>query len=320
MSHRLAAMNSTVSEVVCDVPSFHSVEQPLSPWLRLVHRRKQAVGPKEVPLRHLLDFELLLVLEGTPWLWVEPAGGAIRLRSGSLAMIPPGLVHTWGDTADTHLAVHFDLCAQPDLAPLKNMIVRDRWVTYRPPHFEPRIRWIGFGHVTTPLVHHLDDLDPWRQWLEDLLVLSAGRTSSDLGLDEQSAVQVLLLRAVRAWIELGTVKSPVNDPMQRVRLLLRHVDPTRRDSIEDLARQAQMSPTAFRSTFRAVTGMSPHRWLEKWRIHLAARRLLHTNLPITVVAKEMGYNDPYHFSLVFKRVMGNAPAQYRRTMRRGHEP
>ncbi|MFA9478818.1 helix-turn-helix transcriptional regulator [Phycisphaerales bacterium AB-hyl4] len=63
------------------------------------------------------------------------------------------------------------------------------------------------------------------------------------------------------------------------------------------------------------TWSPPHRWLEERRIELAARHLLHTNLPIAVVAQEAGYADQYHFSRVFKRVTGYAPARYRRTMR-----
>lgn len=301
--------------VMCEVPAFHHADRPLSPWLRLAHRRRLSVGQTEVPLQHLLDFELLLVLDGNPWLWVEPAGGALQLRRGSLALIPPGLVHTWGDTADTHLAVHFDLVAQPKLAPLKNMIVQDRWVTYQPAEQTPLVRWRGFGDATTPLVQHFDELDPWEQWMEELLTVCAGRNSTSLDDGDQAAVQAILLRAVRAWIRLAEVELPADDPAHRVRHLLGQIDPTQRQSVEELARQAGMSATAFRNTFHAVTGVSPRRWLEERRIELAARRLLRTNMPVAAIASEVGYPDAYHFSRVFKRQTGRSPAAYRRALR-----
>ncbi len=301
--------------VMYHVPAFHHADRPLSPWLRLAHRRRLSVGENEVPLQHLLDFELLLVLEGSPWLWVEPAGGALQLRRGSLALVPPGLVHTWGNTADTHLAVHFDLAAQPALAPLKNMIVEDRWVTYRPAERTPLVRWQGFGDATTPLVQHLDELDPWEQWIEELLTVCAGRSSASLSDSEQAAVQTILLRAMSAWIRLAEIEPADDDPGDRIRLLLGQIDPTRRESVEELARQAEMSATAFRNAFHAVAGVPPRRWLEERRIELAARRLLRTNLPVSAIATEVGYPDAYHFSRVFKRQTGRSPAAYRRALR-----
>jgi AraC-like DNA-binding protein len=33
---------------------------------------------------------------------------------------------------------------------------------------------------------------------------------------------------------------------------------------------------------------------------------------VKVVARDLGYEDPYHFSRVFKRIMGVSPEQYRR--------
>jgi len=318
MGSRSPAPSSLNARTVCEVEAFHSVSRPLSPWLRLAHRRRYpTIPPTKVPLQRLLDFELLLVLEGTSWLWVEPAGGAIRLGRGSLALIPPGLVHTWGEMADTHLAIHFDLCAQPGLAPLKNMIVSDRWVTYQSPRFIPEARWNGFDGAVTPIVQHLRVFDAWQRCMEELLALSAGRTSANLGLDEQSAVQTQLLWAVRAWIALETEKRSTSDPAQKVRSLLRHVDPTARNQIGTLARQAQLSPTAFRTAFRAVTGQSPRRWLEERRVDLAARRLLGTDLSIAAIADEVGYADAYHFSRVFKRITGKAPAVYRGALRDG---
>lgn len=301
---------------VCVVPGGHAAATPLSPWLRLAHRRRPlATPPTKVPLQHLLDFEMLLVLEGSAWLWVEPAGGAVRLGKGSLALIPPGLVHTWGGTADHHLAVHFDLCARPEVAPLENMIVSDRWVTYRPAAFPPRVQWEGFGGALTPIFQTLADAAFWAHGLEELVAISAGRTSADLSLEEQAAAQSLLLDLVTRWVRLEAEKSAPNDSSQRVRALLRHLDPTRRDAIEDLAEQAHLCPTAFRTAFRAVTGQSPRRWLESRRVDLAARRLLNTNLPVAAIAAEVGYEDAFHFSRVFRRVTGTPPATYRRQVR-----
>lgn len=306
------------SRVVCDVPEFHTASRPLSPWLRLAHRRTNPHGPSKVPLQRLLDFELLLVVEGNPWLWVEPANGAIQLRKGSLALVPPNLIHSWGNTSDTHMAIHFDLCAQTELMPLDNMLVTDRWVTFQSTQFIPRVRWLGYGGATTPLVQHLDNYDRWKILFEKIISHSAGRTSASLRMNEQIAVQSLLLQAVKNWIKME-VSDHADNPNQRVKSLLQDLDATQRISIRDLARRAKMSQTAFRLSFRAVTGQSPRRWLEERRVHLAARSLLRSHTSVASVAEEVGYDDPQHFSRVFKRIMGQSPAIFRKRSRTGKE-
>src|SRR3546814_10705677 len=99
-SREAQASERPAIQTVCEVPACHGADRPLSPWLRLAHRRRKTFGPSEVPLRRLTDFELLLTLDGESWLWIEPAEGALRLRKNSLALIPPGLVQTWGEPAD----------------------------------------------------------------------------------------------------------------------------------------------------------------------------------------------------------------------------
>jgi AraC-like DNA-binding protein len=72
-----------------------------------------------------------------------------------------------------------------------------------------------------------------------------------------------------------------------------------------------MSETAFRALFKRVMGSTPHRYIEEQRIQHASHLLIHTNSTITQIALTVGYNDLYHFSRVFKRVMGVPPSQFR---------
>jgi AraC-like DNA-binding protein len=302
--------------MIWDIPAAQAASAPLSPWLRLVHRQRMASRSIDVPLRRLSDFEMLLVLEGEASLWIEPAHGSLRLPPGSLALIPPELPHIWGQTNNVHLALHFDLFAQPDIAPLANITVMRIGRMPRPVcEVMPLLRWAGFANRQTPIVQRLSDMTHWKQCLEALLILSAGRTSAALSLDAQLAVQERLIWAVRTWVDM--VAPPSDDPLHRIQSLLRRIDPLQRNQIDELAQSARMSPAAFRAAFRAATGQSPAHWLEKRRVDLAAQRLLHTNLSVTAIAEEVGYPDPYHFSRVFKRIMRRSPRDYRQAQRIG---
>jgi len=82
-------------------------------------------------------------------------------------------------------------------------------------------------------------------------------------------------------------------------------------TLERLAREAGLSVSHFSEMFREQTHHSPMSFYTHLRIRAACRLLDLTPKPVKVVAMETGYNDPYYFSRVFKKVMGISPEKYR---------
>lgn len=77
------------------------------------------------------------------------------------------------------------------------------------------------------------------------------------------------------------------------------------------ARICNLSIFQFIRNFKAFTGYSPARYIEKIRI-AKARELLHdTNLSISEIAAIVGYQDPFYFSKVFKKASGLTPSEFR---------
>lgn len=63
-------------------------------------------------------------------------------------------------------------------------------------------------------------------------------------------------------------------------------------------------------------GMHAHEWIEQIRVQHASSMLMHTNASIEKIGARAGFDDPYYFSTVFKRVLGVSPSEFRRRHRR----
>ncbi|MXR37779.1 AraC family transcriptional regulator [Craterilacuibacter sinensis] len=79
-------------------------------------------------------------------------------------------------------------------------------------------------------------------------------------------------------------------------------------SVEKLACIANMSPSVFHRTFKAVTGSSPLRYLKEIRLNKAKSLLVHERLPISTVLKKVGYKSTSQFSREFKNYFGHSPS------------
>jgi AraC-like DNA-binding protein len=85
-------------------------------------------------------------------------------------------------------------------------------------------------------------------------------------------------------------------------------------NINDLARVAACSTTQLYRIFTKHLGMAPHEWLEKVKMCNAAFLLRTSSQPVYMIGERVGYQDPYHFSVTFKRVVGQSPSEFRENM------
>ena len=298
---------------------------PYSPWLRLAHRGvwDHASGPGTGTRRRLRDYCFLMQLSGESFVWYagdgNTAAGSQPLRPGDVALIPPGHDYAWGVVPGSHIAVHFDLHAQPQVS-------ADDMVEYQsevivPQHLRdvPRHHFVFSSaageagrQVACRWVVRPASQARWRARFAPLISMWSRR---DQHLPENRLLAAgILAEAFHAWLELAAdaPQRTIDEPVARLideisaQPIYQVVD------IPSLATRCRLGETAFRAAFARVAGVPPRAWLERRRMEYAAGLLRDTPLCIGDVAMTVGYGDAFHFSRVFHRVMGASPRAWRR--------
>lgn len=104
----------------------------------------------------------------------------------------------------------------------------------------------------------------------------------------------------------------LRDPYVGRALAILHGRPDRHWTTEDLATDVGLSRSAFASRFTDLIGAPPIRYLARWRMQMAARRLADTQDAISRIAFDTGYESEAAFNRAFKRAFGTPPAAWRK--------
>jgi AraC-like DNA-binding protein len=82
-------------------------------------------------------------------------------------------------------------------------------------------------------------------------------------------------------------------------------------TIEDLSREVALSPYYLIRAFRHVYKQTPHQYLVGRRIARAKELLRNSDLSITEICAEVGFESLGSFSTLFSKVAGISPSAYR---------
>jgi AraC-like DNA-binding protein len=80
----------------------------------------------------------------------------------------------------------------------------------------------------------------------------------------------------------------------------------------DIARRLSVSDGYLTLVFRRDLGITPREYLGRYRIERAKLLLQTTNLSVTEIANQVGFNDGAYFSRVFHQETGRCPLAFRR--------
>ncbi len=127
--------------------------------------------------------------------------------------------------------------------------------------------------------------------------------------------ELLFVEAIRDHIqsldesETGWLAG-LRDPMMNRALSIIHARVTEQWTTTKLGAEIGLSRAALADRFTRFLGEPPMQYLTKWRLYLAADKLINDRKPIAAIAHEVGYDSEAAFSRAFKRVYGVAPSRW----------
>lgn len=82
-------------------------------------------------------------------------------------------------------------------------------------------------------------------------------------------------------------------------------------TLEQIAGECHVNNAYLCRLFRRYDHQSPYQYLLRLKMNFAAERLQQPGAMVKQVAGESGFTDPFHFSRVFRSVLGVSPAAFR---------
>ena len=259
------------------------------------------------------------VIRGGCWLKLEGEESApIRLDAGDCFVLPSGRT----------ARIASDLALQPRLASAALAPDRDgETVVYNGGGdvFLAGSRFEVSGHhaeillQTLPAVIHLRQASEQSllRWSIDLMMQELREAKPGAALVAQQLAHMMLVHTLRLHMAQTPQASTgwlaaLAHPQLSLALGAVHADPGRRWTLGELAATAGMSRTVFARRFREALGETPIGYATRWRMIIAAERLVSTRASLGEVAQAVGYVSENAFNAAFKRVMGAAPRRYAR--------
>ena len=267
-----------------------SIDEDLKFFAVVQGRMRLCADGQETPL--LLAAGDVAVLNGRRWLRLEGGSGngpVLRLEppaSGTFVRVGEGAPGTEDIVIGGRVAV--------------NATGRELLRQALPP-----VAHISSGTDAAP---HLQDL------IDRLFAEVSGRRMGSAFAVRQYG-QLLLVEVLRTFVQnadlpRGWLKL-LSDERLRPAVALIHARRANPPSLEELARAAAMSRTAFTERFREIAGTPPRTYLNNWRMLVAQRELSSGDIRIRSLALDLGYASESAFSTAFKRSVGESPLRYR---------
>ena len=141
-------------------------------------------------------------------------------------------------------------------------------------------------------------------------ILSLLRNWDDSHIDTLDRLcELLIIASLTQSSEAQTTDSSDRIDQARFWMEAHYNSPIAIDAIAD---RFGFAPITFRRHWTKRIGSPPTQYLTRLRMQKARLLLVETDLPISTISRQVGYEDPLYFSRRFRQEIHNTPTQYRR--------
>jgi AraC family transcriptional regulator len=125
------------------------------------------------------------------------------------------------------------------------------------------------------------------------------------------ASRLFALSAMRGRALASNKSKPL--PKWRLKRAIDYIEAnlTRPIYLVELSNAVGLTRMHFAAQFRAATGCSPYNYILRRKVAHSQRLLLDPQVPTADVAALMGFSSQAHFTVVFKRIVGEPPVRWR---------
>ena len=210
---------------------------------------------------------------------LEADGQTFAIVSGSLTLTPPRtkLVYKYQNKRYRHYFVHFSVNSR-----------------------KPRI--------TAPLLQHLPDA---RDEILDRLQ-NMHRLLAHNRLHAETLFWGLLWDIAEAGQRVE-VKTSGENLLKAVEAFIEESLP-KKVTVADVADQVGLSPTHVNRVVKSLLGLTTIQFIKKHRLQRAYRLLIHSTMPVKLIASECGIEDLQQFNKLLRAAYGKSPRQLREQM------
>lgn len=276
-------------------------EDTLSPLVLSAYGFQGSTFPGRLEVRQVADFEIEFLTEG---------GGSQVIDGVSWPMVAGDLVWRRPGTVTRGILPYSCLTVVLDLEGIRRPGREAPYQMHRPKVPQPDFEVALLANV--PSVVTPAEPEEFRRLFE-ALVRNFVNPGPGAGLHLRALSMELLARLSEESRTPGAGVLPPGSSvrLRRLALFLRR-NYRRKLVLDDLAREAGLSPTYLHSLFTGALGVTPREYLTRVRLARARELLAATSLPAAEVAAACGIDNVAYFFTLFRRRTGQTPGEFRK--------
>lgn len=258
------------------------------------------LGPGGLPVHWHEEFEITLVRKGSCTYQIDLT--PCLIKEGDFLLLPPGMLHGTGERPAADFITD-SFVFRLDM--LMSLIPDSCTTQFFSPISDGRILYPAYLAAESKAAQLL--LQPFEQICRIFEEKSSGY---ELEIKAELFHLFFLLRSHVPFRRQPLKNTEITDKLKTVlQFIQEHYRQT--VTVREMADLCHFSEYHFMRFFKRHMNMTCIEYLNQYRLETAAQQLAQTELPVTRIALETGFNNISYFNRIFRKKFGITPKEYR---------